>query len=45
MAPVLFALAARGGDGFGLRIDGGDALEEVLGAAVHDHVLLLVEQG
>ena len=45
VALVLFAFAARGGDGIGLGIDGGDALEQVLGLALHHSVLLVVEQG
>ena len=45
VALVLFAFASGGGDGFRLRVDGGNALQQVLGLAGHDHRLLLVKQG
>ena len=45
MPLALSALAARGGDGFRLGIDRGDALEHVPRFAVHDHLLLLLEEG
>ena len=42
---ALLALQPRGGDVFDLRVDGLDALDQILRLAAHDHFLLLVEQG
>ena len=41
---TLQAFSARDRDGIGLAVDGGNALHEVLRAAMDHHLLLLVEQ-
>jgi tripartite-type tricarboxylate transporter receptor subunit TctC len=40
---VLFAFAARGLDGFGLRIDARDDVEKVLRLALHHELLLMIK--
>jgi hypothetical protein len=41
---MLLAFEPRGGDGLGLGIDRGGVLQQVLRLAMHDRLLLVIEQ-